>query len=206
MTRREFVNTMIVGAAISLLGFGLDKTLLRSRVDVVRPPGAVVEEAFLSLCSRCGRCTIVCPNSALRLQGLENGLSNTLTPKLAPITGSCILPVDGCRNCIDSCPTQALQQVDFSTIGLEDISSEIKIGTAVLYTNLCIPYKLEQTCLACFEVCPVEGAITMNEDEEPRKPVFDEEACFGCGACLNACPAIPKAIVLTSKGEKRVLV
>ncbi len=206
MTRREFCITALLGASISILSLGLDKTLRRPSVKVVRPPGAVVEEAFLTLCSRCGRCVSICPNSALRLQGLENGLSNALTPELTPTQGSCLLPVDGCHDCIDSCPTKALQLVDFSNVELKDISRAVKIGSAVLHTNLCIPYQLEQPCLACFEVCPVEGAITMNEDEEPRRPVFNEERCFGCGACLNACPAIPKAVTLTCKGEKRVKV
>ena len=179
---------------------------MSSHNEVVRPPGAVIERAFLSLCSRCGRCVIVCPNSALRLQGFENGLSNFLTPTLTPLTGSCILPLDGCRNCIDSCPTKALQLIDFSNVPSENISSVIKIGTASLDTGYCIPYQLEQTCLACYEVCPVDGAITMNDDEELRKPVFDEKACFGCGACVNACPANPKAITLTNSGAKRVQV
>ena len=206
MSRREFLTTVLFGGVISVFGLGLDKTLLRAQIEVVRPPGAVVEKAFLSLCSRCGRCVIVCPNSALQLQGLENGLSNTLTPKLMPKKGSCILPLDGCHDCIDSCPTKALRLIDFSNIPSERLSSVFKIGTAFLDTTYCIPYKLEQSCLACVEVCPVVGAITMKTDEEPRKPVFDEEVCVGCGACVNACPANPIAVVLTSAGAKRVQV
>ena len=45
---------------------------------------------------------------------------------------------------------------------------------------------------------------TMKSEEEPKKPVFNEESCFGCGACDNACPAIPKAVTITSAGAKRV--
>jgi ferredoxin len=104
---------------------------------------------------------------------------------------------------MDACPTKALCTIDFSGLPSEHLSSFIKIGTAVLDTNKCIPYALEKTCLACIEICPVDGAITMKSDEEPRQPVFDEELCYGCGACENVCPAIPKAVIMTSDGVKR---
>jgi ferredoxin len=204
MSRRKFCATVLAGAAISVIGFGLDRTILRSSNEVIRPPGAVEEEAFLSLCSRCGRCIVVCPNSALHLQGFENGLAHFLTPRLIPNIGSCILPVDGCQNCIDACPTKALCKIDISDIPSKELSNLIKIGTAVLDTTKCIPYELEQSCLACIEVCPVDEAITWKSDEEPRKPVFNEDICFGCGACENACPTIPKAVKVTSAGAKRV--
>jgi ferredoxin len=204
MSRREFFATLLSGAAISVIGFGLDRTILRAHKEVIRPPGAVEEKTFLSLCSRCGRCVLVCPNSALHLQGFENGLANFLTPRLVPSVGSCILPVDGCHSCMDACPTKALCPIDFSGVPSEHLSSFIKIGTAVLNTSKCIPYALKQSCLACIEVCPVDGAITIKSDEEPRKPVFNKESCFGCGACWNVCPAIPKAVTITSAGAKRV--
>jgi ferredoxin len=204
MTRREFLGTVLSGAAISVIGFGLDRTRFRAHKDVIRPPGAVEEEAFLSLCSRCGRCVVVCPNSALHLQGLGNGLANFLTPALVSSVGYCILAVDGCRSCMDACPTKALCPIDFSGVPSEHLSNLLKIGTAVLDTDKCIPYTLKQSCLACIEICPVDRVITMKGEEEPRQPVFDEELCFGCGACENVCPAIPKAVSMTSAGAKRV--
>jgi ferredoxin-type protein NapH len=203
MSRREFFSTILFGGAVAFLGSRMEKTLLPVQGSVVRPPGAVLETDFLALCSRCGRCVVVCPNAALQLQGIENGLANFLTPKLTPVAGSCILPRDGCKECMEACPVGALRDVDFSTVPLENLSSLIKMGTVELDTDLCIPYAQEQSCLACSEVCPIEGAITMKGEEEPRKPEFDREVCVGCGACVNACPALPKALVLNNDGSKR---
>jgi NAD-dependent dihydropyrimidine dehydrogenase PreA subunit len=105
---------------------------------------------------------------------------------------------------MDACPTKALKPIDISGVATEHLSSVVKIGTAYIDTDECIPYKLEQTCLACIEVCPVDRTITSKTDEEPRKPVINEESCFGCGACEKACPALPNAITTTSDGAKRV--
>jgi ferredoxin len=204
ITRREFLGTILSGATISVIGTGLDLTIFNERKQEVRPPGAIIEEDFLSLCSRCGRCVGVCPNSALGLQGISNGLVNFLTPVLDSSTGYCILPVDGCRNCMDACPTKALHPVNFLDVPNDELPRLLKMGTAVLETEKCIPYTLKQTCLACIEICPIEGAITMKSEEEPRQPVFDEELCFGCGACENVCPALPKAVSMTSSGAKRI--
>jgi ferredoxin len=105
---------------------------------------------------------------------------------------------------MDACPTKALCPVNFSDVPNEELSSLLKMGTAVLDKEKCIPYALKQSCLACIEICPIERAITMKTEEEPRQPVFDEELCFGCGACENVCPALPKAVSMKSSGAKRV--
>jgi NAD-dependent dihydropyrimidine dehydrogenase PreA subunit len=106
---------------------------------------------------------------------------------------------------MDACPTKALYPIDFTGVSSKHLSSLLKMGTAFLDTDKCIPYALKQSCLACIEICPIEGAITMKSKEEPRQPVFDEDLCFGCGACENVCPALPKAVTMTSAGAKRAI-
>lgn len=179
------------------------------RPGVLRPPGAIEERAFLSLCARCGRCVSVCPNSALQLQGLENGPGNLMTPKLVPAMGHCIMPLNGCQNCIEACPAKVLQPLDIDGLPTQELSKVLKMGTATLDTTNCIPYSLKQPCLACWEICPVVGAITIHggtgkgKGGSIRKPVFDPEVCVGCGACEFACPTSPKSVRVLPEGSKR---
>lgn len=208
MTRRHFLATLGAGGALAATGAIFART--STRPAVLRPPGALGEAAFLSLCARCGRCVAVCPNSALRLQGLNNGLENFLTPELVPIKGYCILPVNGCQNCIEACPAKALQPVDLEGVASNRLSDRVKMGTAYLDTTVCIPYSLHQPCLACKEACPVEDAISTKGGEgegeggEVRKPVFNHDICVGCGACEYVCPTTPKAVTVSSAGSKRM--
>lgn len=207
MSRRHFITTVGAGAAVSIMGASLARA--SAKEPVLRPPGAIDEDAFLSLCARCGRCIPVCPNSALRLQGPGNGLQNLMTPKLVPSKGYCIMPVNGCQNCIKACPAKVLQPISLEGLSSSQFSSRLKMGTASVDTRICIPYALKQPCLACKEICPVEGAITTKggEGKGPgatvRKPVFNNDVCVGCGACENACPTTPKAVTVSSKGAKR---
>jgi ferredoxin len=207
MSRRHFITTVGAGAVISIMGASLAKT--PGREAVLRPPGAIDENAFLSLCARCGRCAAVCPNSALRLQGLDNGLKNLMTPKLVPTKGYCIMPVNGCQNCIRACPAKVLQPISLEGLSSNQLSSRLKMGTASVDTRVCIPYALKQPCLACKEICPVEGAITTKSGEGKgpgatvRRPVFNHDVCVGCGACENACPTTPKAVTVSGTGAKR---
>jgi ferredoxin len=204
MSRRKFLATVGAGASLSLVAGGLGVT--SARPDLLRPPGAIEEDAFLSLCARCGRCVPVCPNSALRLEGFGSGLENLMTPTLSPSRGYCIMPVNGCQNCIEACPAEVLKPIDLEGVGAEELSSRLKIGEASLDTDLCIPYALKQPCLACKEICPVEGAITTKAGEGKgvggriRKPEFDRDVCVGCGACEYVCPTAPKAVTI-SPGE-----
>ena len=207
MSRRGFITAVGAGVAVSVAGISLDR--VGGGGDFLRPPGAIEEKAFLSLCARCGRCVAVCPNSALRLQGLENGLGNFMTPRLVPAQGNCIMPINGCQNCIQACPAKVLQPLPIDGVPSGELSGVLKMGTAVLDTRFCIPHALKQPCLACKEICPVEGAITTQSGEGKgrggsiEKPLFHPEICVGCGACEFACPTSPKAVTVTSQGAKR---
>ncbi len=205
MSRRKFLGVVAAGGAISVAGISMGgKT---EEVDLLRPPGSIEEDGFLSLCARCGRCVSVCPNSALRLQGFENGVHNWLTPELVPGNGYCIMPVNGCQRCIEACPAKVLQPIDLEDVAPGELSGRLKMGTASVDTDICIPYSLKQPCLACKEICPVEGAITTHGGEGEggriKKPEFNNDICVGCGACENACPTTPKAVTVSSEGALR---
>lgn len=47
-------------------------------------------------------------------------------------------------------------------------------------------------CSTCSERCPEVGAIVL----EAGRPRIEETRCTGCGACVDACPAPERAIVL----------
>ncbi len=201
MNRRQYIAASAIGAALSILGLSVGKK--SSGRDFIRPPGACIEPTFSALCARCGRCVSACPNSALYLHGFENGIKNFYTPKLVPTKGYCIMPVDGCQKCIEACPVNVLYPIDLEGVPVNHLSKVLKMGTAVLDTRICIPYVLRQPCLACKEICPVDGAITLERGGGPARPVFNQDACVGCGACEYACPTTPKAVAVSSKGEKR---
>lgn len=193
VTRREFVKALAEGAAVlgvlkfvSLIPFG-------ARAGVVRPPGAVDKEYFNLLCVRCGICLQVCPTKAIVLAGFEDGIAAVDTPKLDTVIGPCEFFRGRCEEvmlCSQFCPTGALQLAD---------KEEVKVGTVELISDRCLAY-LEKECVVCDEMCPVPEAITLTRD---LKPVFHEDECVGCGICVHACPADPKALILLHKGVKR---
>jgi len=192
VTRRGFLKLLAGGASILALSRLIS---VRGQADVVRPPGAIVEEHFNSVCLRCGVCLQVCPSKAIVLAGLEDGIATANTPKIDPLSGPCEFLVGRCQDsmrCTKECPTGALQPID---------RDEVKLGSAELDKDKCIAWLETGDCLVCQEVCPVIDAITVNQD---LKPVFHENICVGCGTCVYACPADPKALVLLPRGARRV--
>ena len=188
--RRDFVKILLASAIPAALGVAV-RALPKSKV--VRPPGALVEEEFLSRCLRCGLCVENCLTGTLTPCTLEDGLAIWGTPKVDPLRAPCEAVAGRCekyRPCVESCPTSAL-------VFLE--SSRVKLGSVVWVKENCIAYR-GGYCLVCDEVCPVEGAITVRRGV----PVFHEDRCVGCGRCVYACPADPKALYLTPEGEVRV--
>lgn len=162
-------------------------------MNLVRPPGAVEESYFNSLCIRCGICLEVCPTKAIVLADFTDGVEAVSTPKINPIVGPCEFFRGRCDEtmmCSKHCPTGALQLVN---------KRDVKLGTVKFDPDNCLAYKGKE-CVVCYEMCPAPEAITTTED---MKPVFHVDKCVGCGTCVNSCPANPKALTLISMNAAR---
>ncbi len=102
LTRRAFLGFVGKGAGVFAIG-GLIR-YVGPRPTFARPPGAVPEEQFLSLCIRCHRCQEVCPYREIRPVLLTESMMEVGTPVLVD-AGYC----PRCRRCVGYCPTGALR-------------------------------------------------------------------------------------------------
>jgi ferredoxin-type protein NapG len=102
LTRRAFVGLVGNGIGVVALG-GLIRFLEPNDFKFSRPPGAMVEEEFLSLCIRCDKCRKACPWDLISPVPLAKGIVNAGTPI---VIGEC----RHCWLCIPVCPTRALRQ------------------------------------------------------------------------------------------------
>jgi ferredoxin len=191
LERRDFLRL----AGFSALMLALYETFSATFEGngLVRPPGSVIEDSFLGRCIRCGACAKTCPTGAIILAAWNDGFREIGTPKIDALRGPCERIQGRCEQdaqCQLICPTGAIQRVE---------RGSIKTGSALINRDVCIAWR-GGVCLVCYEVCPVIGAISL---ERESRPVFNTDVCVGCGRCVYACPAQPKALTLTSNGEKR---
>ncbi|MBN2415887.1 4Fe-4S binding protein [bacterium] len=207
-SRRRF----IAAGAAGLVAAGLSGTAMtkpRDRGTVIRPPGAVQEQSFLDRCIRCGACIRVCSTSGggLQFATLQAGLEGLWTPLLIPETGYCEL---NCVMCGEVCPTGAIQPMT------SEERLTVKLGTAHVNRDRCIPWYSGEPCTVCKEHCPLpENAILLVRGETEhssgghrtvQRPFVDETRCIGCGMCVSACPLEgERGIFLTNANETRLL-
>jgi polyferredoxin len=182
---------------------------------LLRPPGALDEEYFLSRCIRCGECMKVCPNNALHPALGEAGLEGLWTPVMVPRIGYC---ASSCALCSQTCPTGAIWEITSKqkawTTELSGDIKPIRLGTAFYDRGRCLPWAMGTECIVCEEWCPTSPkAIFLRPAEvtdragntrKVKQPYLDPSLCVGCGACEYACPVQDRpAVYVTSVGESR---
>lgn len=206
--RRKLLTAGVVGIGGGLLFRG--QPLAGSRTfnpELVRPPGSVSEEAFLSKCVRCGECMKVCPTNAIQPTLLEAGLEGLWSPVLKMRMGYCEYK---CAMCTRVCPTEAIQPLP-----LEE-KQTVRIGLAFIDRDACLPHAFAQQCQVCADHCPLlEKAIWMEERPVTnargnkvyvKQPNVNTDLCIGCGICANKCPVPGEgAIRIKSTNEARNL-
>ena len=201
---------VLAGAAIGLGGACLSQVHPQAsgrtfNPVLIRPPGAVGEDEFLSRCIRCGECIKVCPTNVIQPASLQAGIEGMWTPVLDMDIGYCEYE---CTLCGQVCPTGAIRKLS------AEEKKKIKIGQAFVDKNRCLPYAFGRPCIVCEEHCPVtDKAISVEEVEVKndegekvvvQQPHIDPELCVGCGICQNKCPIKDRSgIYVTSVGETR---
>lgn len=157
ISRRGFALSLVSGVlavpAVRLAG----KVGANWYYGAIRPPGALGEEEFLKRCIKCGQCMRVCPTNVLQPAGLEGGLESLWTPVLNNRIGS-----SGCQlNCVacgQVCTTSAIRPITLAEKkGLGEFAEKgpIKLGTAFVDRNRCLPWAMDKPCIVCEENCPV---------------------------------------------------
>ncbi|MBW8001625.1 MAG: 4Fe-4S binding protein [Planctomycetes bacterium] len=125
--------------------------------NIIRPPGALDEKRFLNRCIKCGQCMRICPTNVIQPAGFQGGLENLWTPVLNNRIGS-----SGCQyNCVacgQICPTSAIRPITLEEkqgTGKFKNKGPLKIGTAFLDRNRCLPWAMDKPCIVCQENCPL---------------------------------------------------
>jgi ferredoxin len=157
LSRRGFIVSAVSGlmAAPALRLGGL--TGPNWNPGLIRPPGALPEEEFLSRCIKCGQCMRICPTNVIHPAGWEAGLEGLWTPKLNFRVGT-----SGCQHtciaCGNLCPTAAIRPIRLDErMGRGPFSGRgpIRIGTAFVDRGRCLPWAMDRPCIVCQENCPV---------------------------------------------------
>ncbi|UCG46943.1 MAG: 4Fe-4S binding protein [Phycisphaerales bacterium] len=157
VSRRGFVLSLAGGV------FAAPSLRLASRLGgnrghtIIRPPGALGEGEFLKRCVKCGKCMRICPTNVIQPGGIEGGLENIWTPVLNNRIGSSGCQLN-CTACGQVCPTSAVRPITLDEkLGRGAFADDgpIRIGTAFLDKNRCLPWAMDKPCIVCEENCPV---------------------------------------------------
>ncbi len=194
-SRRAFVWATVGGSTLAALGHVNAASFLPSKARAslqqsgfIRAPGTRPEADFLQRCLRCGQCMKACPTNGLQPTWLEGGLEGIFSPVLQARIGGC---EPECNVCGQVCPTEAILP-----LSMEE-KRQAKIGTAVVYNELCLAWAEGRSCVVCQEVCPY-GAVKVvpHKDSSIPVPIVTARKCYGCGFCEKHCPVRIPAIAV----------
>ncbi len=168
------------------LGVGSHKTAVHLPIAqapqrILRPPGALPEDEFSAICSRCGICVQVCPAQCIKLD--KQGLIGEGHPYIVAAESACV--VCDSLACMNNCPTGALKPID---------KLQINMGLAKVTHSTCLRHHGED-CRLCVDACTLGETAIMISTESGRVRV-KQDGCIGCGLCEAACPTEPRSIVV----------
>ena len=224
--RRNFMATTVQSMGLAALGgllwSGYTDSVKASPL-VLRPPGALAEEDFLTACIKCGLCAEACQNRETNIDK-ETGDAREGTLKMAkggdalligtPFFVPTDVPCFMCEDipCVPVCPSGALDMKSLLNEKEELDINKAQMGLAIVHKESCIAFWGIQ-CDACYRACPLlDVAITLEYQKNDRTgkhafllPVVHDNACTGCGLCEQACVTEEPAIfVLPNKIAKGV--
>ncbi|WP_373691473.1 ferredoxin-type protein NapF [Azonexus sp.] len=140
--------------------------------EVVRPPWALPEREFQDACTRCNACVDICPTGLL-VKGAGAYPEADFTPGRAP--AGCTF----CGDCLTACKDMALRQEP----------EQAPWALHAVFTADCLATQ-NVVCRTCGESCEVSAIRFPPMLGGVAKPLLDESACTGCGACLADCPTL----------------
>ena len=195
-SRREFLvrgGVLLAGLAA---GFAAAKSgavkavvkVLSGAKRVFLPPGAGDMARFARKCTACQLCTANCPSKAIVPAPGGDGPVR-LDLSAAPCWYDC-------KRCSIVCPTGAIPPMTLKE------KQHIRIGVVKFSAEKCFVCSSGRPCGKCAEVCQAK-AIRLKGS--PGVPVVDTRLCVGCGACQEACPANPKALVVHPVAKQKRL-
>jgi MauM/NapG family ferredoxin protein len=209
MGRRAVLAGLLGGISLPFLGRLDGRVHKVADPRLIRPPGALPERNFLTLCQRCGLCMKACPTNVINPTLSEAGMAGFWTPHLTMTQGYCEYT---CTLCGDVCPTGAIRRFSVT----EKIETPIVIGSAYIDRGRCLPWSGNGPCIVCEEHCPTSPkAIVFHKEmvtgpdgkqQMVQLPNVDLKKCVGCGICEFKCPVKGRpAIRVISAGESRSL-
>jgi len=177
LSRRDFIKV----TALTMISAS-DASAWEGKESLLRPPGALDEQDFLSKCNRCQKCVQTCPTKVITPASLKHGFLNLNTPTVTFKNDFC----NSCLECSLECPTGALLPVTKETLD---------IGLAVIVEKDCVAWDWVG-CTVCVDNCPMKAIYL----DESKRPVVIPERCNGCGICELKCPSASLRSSILGKG------
>jgi ferredoxin-type protein NapG len=166
----------------------------------LRPPGAVPEEQYLSMCIKCGQCLQVCPYDSILLEDID-GKAGVGTAYIDPLARGCYL----CEAfpCVLACPTGALDHE-------ANVIEKVHMGMAIVVNeSACIALDNQKVTKEMIGRIYDHTAVISETERQNRKvEIYDndpekvklqkellkklnDEEGKSCALCANLCPYQP---------------